>query len=259
MTGGAVLVTGACGTLGSALARAFAERGAAVALLDLPEAGPADLAESLATNALGVECDVSDPGQVAAALAAVTEKLGPPAVLVNNAAARGPDVRAFFTPAEEYAAETWRAVMAVNLEGMFHVAVAAAAAMKEAGGGAIVQIASIYGVVAADDRVYEGSHFLGGPINTPPVYAASKSGVIGLTRYLAARWAPDGIRVNSVSPGGIEGEQNDTFKQRYSARVPLGRMARTEEIVGPVLFLASDEASYITGHNLVVDGGLTIW
>jgi len=126
-------------------------------------------------------------------------------------------------------------------------------------GGSIVQTASIYGIMAPDDRIYEGSHYLGRQINTPAVYSASKAGVVGLTRYLAAYWAKHGIRVNTLTPGGVESGQNEEFKRRYSARVPMGRMARAEEMVAALVFLASEASSYVTGQNLIVDGGLQAW
>jgi NAD(P)-dependent dehydrogenase (short-subunit alcohol dehydrogenase family) len=126
-------------------------------------------------------------------------------------------------------------------------------------GGSIVQTSSIYGLVAADPRIYEGSEYLGRPINTPAVYAASKAAVVGLTRHLAAHWGGRGIRVNAVAPGGVASGQNETFQRRYSALVPMGRMAEAEEVVGAVLFLASDASSYVTGQTLAVDGGWTAW
>jgi NAD(P)-dependent dehydrogenase (short-subunit alcohol dehydrogenase family) len=149
--------------------------------------------------------------------------------------------------------------MAVNLDGMFNVAQVFGTLMAERGYGSIVQTASIYGLMAPDQRIYEGSEYLGRAINTPAVYTASKAGVIGLTKHLATYWGAQGVRVNTLTPGGIESGQNDTFKQRYGARVPLGRMARADEMVGAMLFLVSDAASYVTGQNIVVDGGLSAW
>ena len=149
--------------------------------------------------------------------------------------------------------------MAVNLDGLFLVARAVGTRMAARGAGSIVQTASIYGVRGPDPRLYEGSEYRGQPINTPPVYSASKAGVIGLTKHLATYWADRGVRVNTLTPGGVESGQNETFQARYGARVPLGRMARPDEMVGALLFLASDAASYVTGQNIIVDGGLSAW
>jgi NAD(P)-dependent dehydrogenase (short-subunit alcohol dehydrogenase family) len=150
--------------------------------------------------------------------------------------------------------------MGVNIDGMFLMAQAVGKQMIAQGhGGSIIQTASIYGVAAPDQRIYEGSQYLGRPINTPAVYSASKAAVIGLTRYLASYWGSQGIRVNTLTPGGVESGQNDVFSRKYSARVPLGRMARTDEMQSALLFLASDASSYVTGQNLIIDGGLTCW
>src|SRR5690606_12376277 len=125
--------------------------------------------------------------------------------------------------------------------------------------GVIVNTLSIYGIVAPDQRIYEGSQYLGSAINTPAIYSASKAGLWGLTQYLATYWGPRGVRVNAVTPGGVASGQNDTFVERYSARVPLGRMARAGDIASAMRYLASDAAQYVNGHNLVVDGGWTTW
>ncbi len=144
--------------------------------------------------------------------------------------------------------------------GMFLVAQAVGKSMlKRKVAGSIIQTASIYGVVAPDQRIYEGSEYMGRPINSPAVYSASKAGVIGLTKYLASYWGAQGIRVNTLTPGGVESGQNDVFRGRYSARVPLNRMAQADEIADALVFLASDASSYITGQNLIVDGGLSCW
>jgi NAD(P)-dependent dehydrogenase (short-subunit alcohol dehydrogenase family) len=150
--------------------------------------------------------------------------------------------------------------MSVNVDGMFLVAQAVGRQMQKQGtGGSIVQTASIYGIVSSDKRIYEGSFYLGRQISNPAVYSTSKAAVVGLTKYLAANWGDSGIRVNALVPAGVESGQNDTFKARYSARVPLGRMAKPDEMVGALVYLASDASSYVTGHCLVVDGGLSAW
>ena len=150
--------------------------------------------------------------------------------------------------------------MSVNLDGMFLVAQAVGKVMVSQGkGGSIVQTSSIYGWIGPDQRIYKNSVYLDREINTPAVYAASKAGVIGLTKYLATYWAKNNIRVNAIAPGGAESGQNDEFIRRYSARIPMERMAKPYEIVGALLYLASDASSYVTGQTIVVDGGLCAW
>jgi NAD(P)-dependent dehydrogenase (short-subunit alcohol dehydrogenase family) len=209
---------------------------------------------------LAIPCDLADPTAVEGMIQAAAKALGGIDIVHNNAATKGDSLEAMFAPAESYAPETWRQHMAVNLDGAFHVMKSAGALMLNQGrGGSIISTASVYGLLGADDRIYEGSNYMGMQINTPPSYAAAKAGLIGLTRYFAARWGSDGIRVNAIAPGGVESGQNDVFAQRYGARVPMGRMARADEIVGAVVWLASDAASYVTGQVISVDGGLTAW
>ena len=150
--------------------------------------------------------------------------------------------------------------MSVNIDGMFLVAQSVGIQMvKQDCGGSIIQTSSIYGLAAPDQRIYSGSSYLGREINTPAVYTTSKAAVIGLTNHLATYWAEKGIRVNTLTPGGVESGQNEEFKRRYSARVPLGRMAIASEMVGALIYLASDASSYVTGQNIIVDGGLNAW
>jgi len=189
----------------------------------------------------------------------VEKDLGPIDVLHNNAASKTGRPEDFFAPLEDYSLQTWREVMAVNIDAMFLVAQAVGSRMAERGCGSIIQTASIYGLLAPDQRIYEGSVYEGRAINTPPVYSASKAAVIGLTRHLATFWATRGVRVNTLTPGGVESGQNPTFQTRYADRVPLGRMAKAEEMVAALVFLASDGSSYVTGQNIVVDGGLSAW
>ena len=263
LTGRTAVVTGGCGILGRRFADGLAEFGASVAIVDLDqaasEAAAAETASRHSVRAKGYSCDITQSAAVRATAAAIEVELGPVSILLNNAASKTRDVDAFFAPLEQFSQETWREIMAVNLDGMFNVAQAFGALMAGRGYGAIVQTASIYGLMAPDQRIYEGSEYLGRAINTPPVYTASKAGVIGLTKHLATYWAPKGVRVNTLPPGGVESGQNETFKQRYGARIPLGRMAKADEMVGAMLFLVSDAASYVTGQNIAVDGGLSAW
>jgi NAD(P)-dependent dehydrogenase (short-subunit alcohol dehydrogenase family) len=257
------VVTGGCGILGQRFAEGLAEFGASVALLDLDETALQKAASEISARhgarVKGYACDITQPEAIRNVAKAIEAELGPVSILLNNAASKTRDVDAFFAPVETFSLETWREIMAVNLDGMFNVAQVFGTLMAERGYGSIVQTASIYGLMAPDQRIYEGSEYLGRAINTPAVYTASKAGVIGLTKHLATYWGTQGVRVNTLTPGGVESGQNDTFKQRYGARVPLGRMARADEMVGAVLFLVSDAASYVTGQNIAVDGGLSAW
>ncbi len=266
LTGKTAVVTGGAGILGARFCRALAEHGANVAIVDLRASAAEEARKQLIAEGLPGErlhalgCDVSDPASVASMVEATVTRFGGIEVLLNNAASKSDDLEAFFAPFESFSLEEWRKIMSVNIDGMFLVAQAVGRQMlAQDRGGSIVQTASIYGVVAPDPRIYEGSHYLGRQINTPAVYSASKAAVIGLSRYLAAYWGPQGIRVNTLSPGGVESGQNNSFQQRYGARVPLGRMARGHEMLGAVVFLASDASSYFTGQNVVVDGGLSCW
>ena len=264
LKGKAAVVTGAVGILGKRFCRGLAEFGAQVAVVDLDQDRCAAFAEELrhdyGTDALGVACDVSDPASVASMVEQAVRRFGAIHVLHNNAASKSADLDAFFASTEKYSLAEWRKIMAVNVDGMFLVAQAVGDQMQKQGsGGSIIQTASIYGIVSSDKRIYEGSFYLDRQISNPAVYSTSKAAVIGLTRYLAANWGDAGIRVNALVPGGVESGQNDTFKARYSARVPLARMAQPDEMVGALVYLASDASSYVTGHCLVVDGGLSAW
>jgi len=264
LKGKTAIVTGAVGILGQGFCRGLAEFGAQVAVVDLNQDRCVAFAEELerdyGISALGVSCDVSDPVSVAKMVEQVVSRFRSIDILHNNAASKSSDLDAFFASTEKYSLSEWRKIMAVNVDGMFLVAQAVGGQMQKQGtGGSIIQTASIYGIVSSDKRIYEGSFYLGRQISNPAVYSTSKAAVVGLTRYLAANWGDAGIRVNALVPAGVESGQNDTFKARYSARVPLARMAKADEMVGALVYLASDASSYVTGHCLVVDGGLSAW
>ncbi len=264
LSGKVAIVTGGAGILGTRFCTGLAEFGADVVVADIDAGKGAELAARLASahqvRAAFVPCDVADPASVSEMVKRVVTDFGGIHVLHNNAGGKSKDLEKYFAPIESYSLEQWRESMAVNLDGMFLVAKEVGGQMiRQGGGGSIVQTASIYGVVAPDQRIYEGSSYLGRAINTPAVYSTSKAGVVGLTRHLATAWAHHRIRVNTLTPGGVQSGQNEEFKRRYSARIPLGRMAEGEEMVGALVYLASDASSYVTGHNLMVDGGLSAW
>ncbi len=264
LKGKTAIITGGTGILGKRFCTGLAEFGANIVIVDLDEELTKEFAHTLTekygVKTIGLSCDVSMKEQVAAMVKKVIETFGEIHILLNNAATKSDDLDAFFAPFEDYSIDEWRRVMAVNIDGMFLVAQAVGKQMlKQGKGGSIIQTASIYGIIAPDQRLYEGSYYLKKKINTPAVYSTSKAAVIGLTKYLASYWAKKGIRVNSIVPGGNESGQNEVFVQKYASRVPLGRMGKPDEMVAAVIFLASNASSYVTGQQIVIDGGLSVW
>jgi NAD(P)-dependent dehydrogenase (short-subunit alcohol dehydrogenase family) len=242
------------------------EAGGRVVIGDLDGQRAEALARELGPDcALGLALDVSDQNSVQAAVDRAVERFGGLDILINNAAltVRGGSERLedYFAPFECYPRDLWDLAVAVNLTGMMLCAQAAGRQMLNQGKGVVVNVSSTYGVVAPDQRLYEGvqSPYAETGFNTPVSYAVTKTAVLGLTRYLATYWGRQNIRVNALSPHGVFDNHDDMFVQNFSFRSPLGRMARNDEYRGALLFLVSDASSYMTGANLVVDGGWTAW
>jgi NAD(P)-dependent dehydrogenase (short-subunit alcohol dehydrogenase family) len=259
-----VVVTGASGILGAAFCRALCSVGASVVCLDLHEESLQKLTQEInceynKDSASFYVCDIASPDEVNKTVASIIEKFSKIDVLLNNAATKTDNLQSFFTSFDQYSLEVWREIMSVNLDGMFLMAQAVGAHMVNARQGSIIQTASIYSLLGPDQRIYEGSEYMGHEINTPAAYTVSKAGVVGLTKHLATLWGEYNIRVNALCPGGVSSGQNREFEKRYSSRVPLGRMAEQIDIVGPMLFLASNASKYMTGQVLYVDGGLSAW
>lgn len=257
------VITGGAGMIGAALCETLALQGVLVVMLDRDSNCLRSAFENH-TERVGRQCtmipaDISTKRGAFAAIDQVIDAHGKVDILVNNAATKSSSLESFYIPDIDYEESTWNEVMATNLNGAFFMCQAVGRNMLERRNGIIINVASIYGVVGADQRIYKDSQYRGHKMSLPAVYAASKAGLLGLTRHLAAAWGPLGVRVNAVTPGGVEGEHNQQFTDNYRYRVPLGRMARAQEIVTAISFLASETASYINGHNLVVDGGLTTW
>lgn len=248
LTGLHALVTGGNGLLGQAIVGGFEKQGAHVTTLDLSSsAGPRPF----------IACDLSNDDDVERAVEIIEDQHGPIDVLVNNAASRGSAGR-FFDSVEDYDRRTWDEVLAVNLDGVFWMSRTVGTLMARRGTGSIINTTSIYASdMGVDQRIYPSG--TSERMNAPASYSASKAGVVGLTRYLATYWGSEGIRVNAVAPGGVLAGQPEAFQSAYSARVPLGRMANPEDLVGAYTFLASPAAAYITGQCIYVDGGLSAW
>jgi len=258
------VVTGALGKLGPIWIEALLAAGAAVYALDLPGAKVVDEFAKLQAQydetrlQLG-RTDVRDRHSLEAACNNCRAALGVPSILVNNAGIdRPPANAAQGYRLTEIPIEENREIFEVNTLGLFQVTQVFGAPMAEAGRGSIINIGSLYAGVSPDQRFYD--HIPGDPpFLKPPAYGASKAAVVNLTRYLATFWAPHGVRVNALSPGGVLGGQDEEFKHKFCSRVPLGRMAVAEDLHGPLLFLASEASAYVTGTELIVDGGFTAW
>ncbi|NIS83313.1 MAG: SDR family oxidoreductase [Anaerolineales bacterium] len=264
LTGRVAVVTGSAGLLGSEFCRTLAEAGASVVLADLDSEGNGHLAQAMSKDGYDVHAvtvDVSEPKSVTAMVKEALERFDTLDILVNSAALdpkfdmdhQGEHASTF----EDYPVDTWNEALKVNLTGLFLTTQAVVRPMLAQGGGVIVNICSIYGLVSPDQRIYQRP---GKPVEFKPVYyTVTKAGVLGLTRYLAGYYAGKNIRVNALTPGGVFNEHDELFVEQYAARTMLGRMADRSELNAALLFLASDASSYMTGANLVVDGGWTAW
>lgn len=260
-----VVVTGGLGRLGLAFSRALLEQGARVASLDIVSA-PERYEKRFGVRPdpdawLSIEGDVCERSSVERTLALVRARWGTPHALVNNAGLDSPpDAPPEGNgPFETYPERSWDAVMAANTRGPFICTQVIGGAMAEAGRGSVVNVGSIYGMVSPDQRLYAYRQKLGQPFYKPIAYSASKSALLNMTRWLATYWAERGVRVNTLTFGGVFDSQDSEFLEAYEQRVPLGRMATPDDYVGPLVFLVSDASRYMTGANLVVDGGFNAW
>ncbi len=264
LDGRVAVVTGALGNLGPVWAEGLLEAGAVVVGLDLPSATPNAAFGQLQktygeSKLLLIGASVTDRSALLSARERVTSEFGVPQVLVNNAGIDAPP-----NPSgggyrlDEIPFDLNRRIFDVNTLGLFQVAQIFGTEMVKAGRGSVINIGSLYASVSPDPRFYD--HIESDPpFLKPPAYGASKAAVVNLTKYLATAWGPYGVRVNTLSPGGVLGKQDEQFKRKFCDRVPLGRMAVYEDLVGPLQFLASDASAYVTGAELRVDGGFTAW
>ena len=254
LAGRIAVVTGGMGQLGRVYAEGLAERGMKVAVFDV-EQGEAPVGSRAHV------VDITDREAVAEAAQAVEEKWGVPHLLVNNAGLDSPpDAPADEVgPFETYPEASFDTVLDVNVKGTVFCCQAIGGAMAREGRGSIVNVSSIYGMLSPVQDLYAFRREQGETFVKPVAYSVSKSAILNLTRYLATYWAGAGVRVNTLTLGGVSDDQPPEFLDAYTARVPMRRMLEAREALGAVVFLASDASSYVTGANLVVDGGWSAW
>jgi len=241
------LVTGGLGLIGKEIVRGLSDFGATVCVADINEQQMKGLKNLSAVNFQNL--DITSANSIHQTLAAVIRQFKKIDILVNCAYPRTGDWGA---RCENVSFDSWKINVNSHLGGYFLCCQKVAEQMKLQGGGSIINFASIYGVVAPDFSIYERT-----PMTMPVAYSAIKGGVIAFSKYMASYYAKDNIHVNCVSPGGVFDKQPDSFVEKYVAKTPLGRMGTPKDMVGAVLYLASDASSYVTGHNLIVDGGWT--
>ena len=263
LTGRVAVITGGGGLLGRQHAAAIASAGGIPVLWDVCELGLLEIQNAYGSRALAMRIDITDSEAVEKATREVVKLLGRIDILVNNAA-NNPKMEnssgVEFSRLKNFPVAQWEADLNVGLKGAFLCSRTIGALMAEQGSGVIVNIASDLGVIAPDQRLYrrEGIQENEQPVK-PVTYSVVKSGLIGLTRYLATYWCDQGVRCNALSPGGVENGQSEDFVTRLSQLIPLGRMARHDEYQGALLFLCSDASAYMNGQNLVIDGGRSCW
>lgn len=255
LDGRVAVITGGSGQLGQQYVHVLTEYGAKVAVFDLVRGQTND------DNVKYYFVDITHRGAVEEAVREVTEDFGDPGILINNAALDSPPSAPASEngPFENYPIESLEKILDVNIKGTFICCQVVGGLMADVGMGTIINIASTYGLVSPNQDIYAYKRKDGEAWYKPAPYSVSKSAILNLTRYLATYWAKKGVRVNTLTPAGIFNNQDSEFLEEYSMRTPIGRMANADEMNGAIVFLASDASSYMTGSNLVVDGGWTAW
>jgi len=263
LTGRVAVITGGTGLLGMQHAHAIASAGGVPVLADVRQLSDVELTQNFGPNALSIRTDITRPSEVESLLATVLDRYSRIDILVNNAA-NNPKVEEptdlAHSRLERFSLEQWQNDISVGLTGSFLCTQIIGTEMARRKKGVIVNIASDLSVIAPDQRLYRQDGLEDDQQPAKPVsYSVVKTGLIGLTRYAATYWAADGVRVNAISPGGVYNGQPDDFVNRLANLIPLGRMANIAEYQGALLFLCSDASSYMTGTNLVIDGGRSCW
>lgn len=255
LTGRVIIITGACGLIGRAFCEAVAQFGGRVVAADIEKANPIEFAQGLSyrnkVDCLGITVDVADKKSVENLRDAVLAKYGRLDGLVNGHQNK---TRSFFEPFEVYSEENWDAVVETNLKGTFLTCQIIGSWMAENGSGSIVNIPSTYSVVAPNQNLYKGT-----TLGCPAAYSASKGGVEALSNYLSSYWAAKGVRVNMITPHGVWNSHEEQFEKNFSGFSPMQRMSYNHEVAPALIYLLSDASSYVTGSNMLVEGGWTVW
>ena len=269
LSGKNIVITGGAGFLGRNFAEAMAEMGGFPILLDVNADYVNEAVDSLGSKgykADGFVIDITDKANVKAVVQAIAAKHQQVHVLINAAAFAMKNLQeggaGFFAPFEDYEENLWQISLDVNLTGTFLITQEIGKIMKANQYGIIINVASDVALISPDHRIYQANDrydYKGVSFNTPIAYPVTKAGILSFTRYLATYWAKEGIRVNSISPAGVYRNQDEKFVEQLVERIPLRRMAFPEELKGPIVFLASEASSFMTGGNLIIDGGRTIW
>ena len=256
-----IIITGASRGIGEASANYFSNLNANVVLAARSKSKIAEIADKLGKNALAIECNVADPTQVNNLMVKSSKVFGTIDVLINNAALDSPPdaPEEEVGPFENYPETSFDKVMNVNVKGTLLCCQIFGKIMATQKQGVIINISSVYGMGSPRQDIYNFRRKEGKTYFKPVAYSVSKSAILNLTRYLATYWAKDNVRVNTLTLAGIYNVQPKEFLNEYTKHVPIGRMAKPEETIGPILFLSSDASSYMTGSNLIVDGGWTAW
>lgn len=258
LRGRVALITGGSGHIGMAIAESLAELGASIVVVDRRvdscQKSAEEVSAAFGVQTLPLSVDLADEFQVRSVAKTVQDKFGRLDILVNCAALVGTsDLKGWAVPFDKQSADTWRRALEINLTVPFLLVQECLAMLEKSRAGSVINVSSMYGMVGPDMHLYEGTE-----MGNPAAYAASKGGLLQLTRWMATVMAPK-VRVNALTPGGVWRGQDNTFHEKYKKRTPLARMATEEDFKGAAAFLASDLSLYVTGQNIVVDGGWTVW
>ena len=260
-----IVITGAGGFLGRSFCKFLISFGATVIGIDKNQQKLNELKKFITNSKLNddllhtFKCNILDESKIIKTINIIKKNFKKIDVLINNATFRGKSMKDFYKSFTNFKSKTWSEISKTNLEGTFLITKHVVKIMAKAKSGSIIQIGSIYSKLAPNFDIYKNSYYKKEKMFSPAVYSVNKFGLVGLTKYLASYLGNYNIRVNCISPGGIDDNHSNTFKKNYSSKVPLNRMGNIDDLAGIIIFLSSNKSSFITGENLLIDGGLSCW